>query len=86
MGTSNNKGIIKSVKRVKFGSYVQGTTFSKGDYIPTVTTFIVELLGGEVFEIGRDVILSLFPGRTRVTDSLLGKMKGMDGSKLKRKQ
>ena len=34
MGTSNNKGIIKSVKKVKFGSYAKGTTFSKGDYIP----------------------------------------------------
>lgn len=78
----NNKWAVKSVKRVEYGSYAQGTTFSKGDYIPTKTVFIVKLVGGILFEVGREAILGQFPGRSRVTDSLLGKMKGMDGRKL----
>lgn len=79
------KGKIESIDRVKTGRYVKGTHFTKGDYIPTKESFLVHLVGGIVLEVGREAILSLFPGRKRINDNLLGKLKGMDASILKGK-
>lgn len=81
----NNKGKIDHVERIKYGSYVKGTHFVKGDYIPTSESFIVYVIGGIAFEITRAAILGLFPGRKRINDNLLEKLKGMDANKLKGK-
>ncbi len=79
------KGTIKSVKKVEYGKYAHGTTFSKGDFIPTVITCIVSVVGGAAFEVSRESILKQFPGRQRITGSLLKKMEGMDPSIFQKK-
>ncbi len=81
-----NKGKIKSVKKVEYGKYAHGTTFSKGDYIATTVAYIVIVIGEAAFEVGREAILKQFPGRQRVTGSLLEKMKGMDANIFRNKK
>jgi hypothetical protein len=78
----SKKGTIDYVERIKYGSYVKGTHFTKGDYIPTTESFVIHIVGGLIIEVGREVILSLFPGRQRINDNLLSKMEGMDASKI----
>ena len=47
-------------------------------------TFLVRVFGEKAFEVGREIILSLFPDRKRVTDNLLEKLKNMDADKLRK--
>lgn len=83
----NNKGKIKSVTRNQgVKRYVQGSSFTKGEYMSEdAPTFLVRVFGEKAFEVGREIILSLFPDRKRVTDSLLDKLKNMDADKLRGK-
>ena len=69
---------IKRIDRVETGRYVHGTNFVKGDYIPTIVSFIVHVFGEAPFETKREKILSNFPGRKRVTQSMLDSFKGKD--------
>lgn len=78
-----NEGKIKRVERVKTGRYVHGTTFAKGDYIPTMVFYVVYLVGGAVFETSREKILSCHPGRKRVTEPMLDSFKGKDANVLR---
>lgn len=82
----DNKGKVKAVKRVEYGKTSYGTNYKKGDYIATTVAYIVIVVGEAAFEISKEAILSLFPGRKRITSSMLDNMKGMDASKLPRKE
>lgn len=75
------KGIIEFVEKIQIGSYVKGTNFVKGDYIPLETSFIARVKGLGQVEIPREGILKNFPGRIRITDKLLASLKGMDITK-----
>ena len=77
------KATIKRVERVETGRYTFGTPFGKGDYIPTIVSFIVHVFGGAPFETRREKILSNFPGRKRVTQPMLDSFKGKDAKILR---
>ena len=74
---------IKNIERVQEGRYTFGTNFKKGDYIPTIVSFIVHVIGGAPFEVGRDKLLSFSPGRKRVTETFLNSFKGKDAKILR---
>ncbi len=64
---------IKDVNRVKTGSYAQGSSFSKGDYITTETSYManddIELDAGKI----RDHL-----GMSRISDKSLDRLAGLD--------
>ena len=76
---------IKRVDRVETGRYTFGTNFKKGDYIPTIVSFIVHVFGEAPFEVERGEILRHFPGKQRVSQSMLDSFKSKDSSVLHRK-
>lgn len=76
---------IKRIDRVETGRYTFGTNFKKGDYIPTIVSFIVHVFGEAPFEVERGEILKHFPGRKRVTQSMRDSFKGKDSSIFKKK-
>ncbi len=78
-----NKGKIKRIDRVETGRYTFGTNFTKGDYIPTIVSFIVHVFGEAPFEVGRDKLLSFSPGRKNVTETFLNSFKGKDSKILR---
>lgn len=69
---------IKRIDRVETGRYTFGTNFKKGDYIPTIVSFIVHVFGEAPFEVGRDKLLSFSPGRKKITETFLDTFKGKD--------
>lgn len=74
---------IKRIDRVETGRYVHGTNYVKGDYIPTIVSFIVHVFGSAPFEVGRDKLLSFSPGRKNVTETFLNSFKGKDAKILR---
>ena len=74
---------IKRIDRVETGRYVHGTNYVKGDYIPTIVSFIVHVFGGAPFEVGRDKLLSFSPGRKKITEAFLDTFKGKDANTLR---
>ena len=74
---------IKRVERVEEGRYTYGTNFVKGDFIPTIVSFVAYVIGDAPFEVGRDKILSHFPGRQRITQTMLDSFKGKDANILR---
>ena len=77
------KHTIKKIDRVEVGRYTFGTNFTKGDYIPTIVYFFVHVFGEAPFEVERGKILSHFPGRKRVTQTMLDSFKGKDANILR---
>lgn len=73
---------IKSVYKNEYKKTVSGTNFVKGDFIPLIVTYTIRLVGGLVFDVGREAILKEFPGRKRVTEGLLADLRGKDGRNL----
>lgn len=69
----NNIGKIHYIERVPgLKHYVQGDSFSKGEYMSEdESKFWVHVIGGKDFEVGREDILKFFPDRKRITDALL---------------
>ena len=80
---NTDKGKIKYIKKVETGCYIKGTHFSKGDYIPTETSYIVHVNEEDSFEVKREVILSFFPGRKKITEKLLDSFIGKDANILR---
>lgn len=74
-------GTIINVIIEKVGSYVQGTNFVKGDYIPTVTQYMAKVAGytGRV-ALDRAKILAEVGGQ-RITESKLAQLIGQSVEK-----
>lgn len=70
---------IKSAfKEQDIPRFVQGTVFSKGDYLDRPTRYYAHGDDGKVYELSRTKILAHFPDRKNITDKLLGALKGQD--------
>lgn len=78
-----SKHTIKRIDRVETGRYTYGTNFKKGDFIPTMVSFIVHVFGEAPFEVKREKLLSFSPGRKNVTETYLESFKGKDAKILR---
>ena len=81
----SKKGLIKSIIHNQgMKRYVIGSHFSKGEYMPEdAPTFRVRVFGEKSFEVKRDKLLSISPGRKNVTETYLESFKGKDAKILR---
>lgn len=68
--------ITKAFRSEPYGRYQQGTSFTKGDYIPSIRNYYARTSSGRMIELDPDKIRKV-SNQKRITENILDKLVGV---------